>query len=64
LDTWSSPFTVAYLNVGRRHLVGSLGEVVRIVLVHRPDILFLGDLVTSRNSLSFSHWADKEKARE
>ncbi len=28
LDTWSSPFTVAYLNVGRRHLVGSLEEVV------------------------------------
>jgi hypothetical protein len=37
LDTWSSPFTVAYLNVGRRHLVESLGEVarVRIVLAHR-----------------------------
>ena len=48
IDTWSSPFTVAYLNVGRRHLVGSLPEVVKIVLLHRPDILFLGDLVTSR----------------
>jgi hypothetical protein len=31
MDTWSSPFTVAYLNVGRRHLVGSLEEVVQIV---------------------------------
>jgi hypothetical protein len=49
MDTWSSPFTVAYLNVGRRHLVGSLGEVVRIVLAHRTDILFLGDLVPSRS---------------
>jgi hypothetical protein len=48
IDTWSSPFTVAYLNVGRHHLVGSLPEVVKIVLLHRPDILFLGDLVTSR----------------
>ena len=34
LDTWSSPFTVANLNVGRRHIVGSLAEVVRIVLAH------------------------------
>ncbi len=40
MDTWSSPFMVAYLNVGRRHLVRSLGEVVQIVLAHRPDILF------------------------
>ena len=40
MDTWSSPFTVGYLNVGRRHLVGS-----------RPDILFLGDLVTSREHI-------------
>ena len=48
MDTWSSPFTVGYLNVGRRHLVGSLQEVVEVVLRHRPDILFLGDLVTSR----------------
>jgi hypothetical protein len=47
MDTWSSPFTVALLNVGRRHLVGSLGGVVRIVFAHRQDIPFLGDLVTS-----------------
>ena len=51
MDTWSSPFTVGYLNVGRRHLVGSLPEVVELVLRHRPDILFLGDLVTSRNHI-------------
>ena len=50
-DTWSSPFTVGYLNVGRRHLVGSLQEVVEVVLRHRPDILFLGDLVTSRSNI-------------
>ena len=50
-DTWSSPFTVGYLNVGRRHLVGSLQEVAELVLKHRPDILFLGDLVTSRDHI-------------
>ena len=50
-DTWSSPFTVCYLNVGRRHLIGSLQAVVALVLKHRPDILFLGDLVTSRNHI-------------
>ena len=51
MDTWSSPFTVGYLNVGRCHLVGSLQEVVEVVLRHRPDILFLGDLVTSRTNI-------------
>ena len=51
MDIWSSPFTVGYLNVGRRHLVGSLQEVVELVLRHRRDILFLGDLVTSRNHI-------------
>jgi hypothetical protein len=51
MDTWSSPFTVGYINVGRRHLVGSLEEVVEMVLQHRPDILFLGDLVTSRDHI-------------
>ena len=34
--------------MGRRHLVGSLEEVVELILKHRPDILFLGDLVTTR----------------
>jgi len=51
MDTWSSPFIVGYLNVGRRHLVGSLPAVVELVLRHRPDILFLGDLVTSRDHI-------------
>ena len=50
-DTWSSPFTVMYLNVGRRHLVGSLSEVVEIILRFRPDILFIGDMVTSRDKV-------------
>ena len=50
-DAWSSPFTVCYLNVGRRHLNGSLSKVVELVQQHRPDILFLGDLVTSRNHI-------------
>ncbi len=47
-DTRSCPFNVGYLNVGSRRLVGFLPEVVVLVLRYRPDILFLGDLVTSR----------------
>ncbi len=31
--------------------VGSLQEVVELILKHRPDILFLGDLVTSRDHI-------------
>ncbi len=31
--------------------MGSLQEVVELVLKHRPDILFLGDLVTSRDHI-------------
>ena len=46
-NTWSSPFTIGYLNVSRRRLVGSRSEVVDLVLHHCPDILFLGDLVTA-----------------
>ena len=47
MDTCSSPFTVGYISVGRRHLVGSLQEVVELILKHRPDIHFLGILVTT-----------------
>ena len=50
-NTWSSPFTIGYLNVGRRRLMGSRSEVVDLVLRHRPDILFLGDLVTARHHI-------------
>ena len=32
-------------------LVGSLQEMVEVLLRHRPDILFLGDLVTSRDHI-------------
>ena len=39
MDTWSCPFTVSYLNVGLRHLVGSQLELVGLVRTHRPDIL-------------------------
>jgi hypothetical protein len=45
IDTRSSPFTVGYLNVG------FLLEVVEVDFRHRPDILFLGDLVTSRDHI-------------
>jgi hypothetical protein len=31
--------------------MGSLQEVVEVVLRHRPDILFLGDLVTFRSHI-------------
>ena len=50
-DTWSSPFSIAYLNVGRRHLIGSLPEIAALVKRDRPDILFLGDLVTARHHI-------------
>ncbi len=45
-NTWSSPFTIGYLNVGRRRLVGSeyRSEVVGLVIRHRTDILFLGHI--------------------
>ncbi len=39
------------INVGRRRLVGSRSEVVELVTRHRPDILFLGDLVTARHHI-------------
>jgi len=51
MNTWSCPLVVSYLNVGRRHLVGSQQELVELVLTHRPDILFLGDLVTTRDHI-------------
>jgi hypothetical protein len=50
-DLWSSPFTVSYLNVGFRHLEGSLLGIVDFVMRHRPDVLFLGDLVTTRDHI-------------
>ena len=37
--------------MGRRRLIGSRSEVVDLVLRHRPDILFLGDLVTARHHI-------------
>jgi hypothetical protein len=46
-NTWSSPFSIGYISVGRRRLVGSRSEVVELVIRHRPDILFLGHLVTA-----------------
>jgi hypothetical protein len=50
-DAWSNPFTVYYLNVGRHHLRDSLSKEVALVQQHRPDILVLGDLVTSCNHI-------------
>ncbi len=58
MDTWSSPFAVGYLNVERCHLVGSVPEIVVMVLRHRPDILFLGDL----RHLSGSYWPTEKTA--
>jgi hypothetical protein len=46
---------VCYLNVGRRHLIGSPPALVASIQKHRPDILFLGDLVASRIGLVTSH---------
>ncbi len=47
INTWSSPFTIGYLNVGRRRLVGSSSVVVELVIRHRLDIIILGDLITA-----------------
>ena len=43
-NTWStlsSPFTIGYLNVGRRRKVDSRSELVDLVLWHRPDSLLV-----------------------
>ena len=37
--------------MGRRRSVGSRSEVVELVIRHRPDILFLGHLVTARHHI-------------
>ena len=50
-DIWSSPFTVAFISVGFRRLRFSLPGVLSLLEEHRPDILFLGDLGTSRNHI-------------
>jgi len=48
---WSSPFTVAFASVGHCRLRISLPRVLDLLEEHRPDILFLGDLGTSRNHI-------------
>jgi hypothetical protein len=53
MDTWCGLFTVCYLNVGLRHLVGSQPEAVELVRTQRPDILFPGDLVATPSQVGF-----------
>ena len=48
---WTSPFTVAFISVGFRRLRHSLQGVLGLLEQHRPDILFLGDLGTSRHHI-------------
>ena len=50
-DIWSSPFSVAFISVGFRRLRFSLPGVLDLLKRHRPDILFLGDLGTSRKHI-------------
>ena len=47
-DIWATPFRVGYLNIGYRRFRISLETVVALVKLHRPDILFLGDMGCSR----------------
>ena len=51
MDLWTNPFNVSYLNVGFRRFKESISGIVESVLKHRPDILFLGDLVTARHHI-------------
>ena len=50
-DIWSSPFIVAFISVGFRRLKHSLHGIVALLEQHRPDILFLGDLGTTRTHI-------------
>jgi hypothetical protein len=50
-NIWSSPFKVAFISVGFRRLCFSLPGVIEIVKQHRLDILFLGDLGTTRRKI-------------
>ena len=50
-DLWVDPLVVSYLNIGFQKLERSLSEIIQLVLCHRPDVLFLGDLGVSRNKI-------------
>jgi hypothetical protein len=47
MDLWTNPLNVSYLNVGFCRLKASIPGVIDLVLKHRPDILFLGDITTA-----------------
>ena len=50
-DLWVDPLVVSYLNIGFPKLEGSLSEIVQLILCHRPDVLFLGDMGVARNKI-------------
>ena len=50
-DLWVDPLVVSYLNIGFPKLERALSEIVQLVLCHRPDVLFLGDLGVARNKI-------------
>ena len=50
-DLWESPFTVGFLSVGYRRFRSSIPGVSEFLEKYRPDVLFLGDLGTSRNKI-------------
>ena len=50
-DLWEDPLVVSYLNIGFPKLERALTEIVQLVLCHRPDVLFLGDLGVARNKI-------------
>ena len=50
-DLWATPFRVGYVNVGYRRFRLSLEGVAALVKQQRPDILFLGDMGSSRDQV-------------
>ena len=50
-DLWVDPLVVSYLNIGFQKLERSVSEITQLILCHRPDVLFLGDLGVARNKV-------------
>ena len=50
-DLWVDPLVVSYLNIGFHKLERSLSEIAQLILRHRPDVLFLGDIGVARNKI-------------
>jgi hypothetical protein len=60
-DLWVDPLVVSYLNIGFHKLERSLSEIAQLILCHRPDVLFLGDIGVARNKIERLKAADGEQ---